>query len=119
MARSCYRRLVVQFVVEVDGRVDPATLQVLTVSRSEFEQAVREALPGMRFLPAQLGGRDMRQIVQQPFFFKIESAGSTVVYGNSVTPVGQPSSMGELTHIHVIPPLPPSPPPAMCTSSTR
>jgi protein TonB len=37
-----------------------------------FEQAVRSALPNMRFLPAEIGGRKVKQLVQQPFVFALQ-----------------------------------------------
>ena len=36
-----------------------------------FSLAVKNALPRMRFLPAEVGGRKVKQLVQQPFGFNI------------------------------------------------
>jgi protein TonB len=36
-----------------------------------FTQAVRAALPRMRFFPAQVGGKAVKQLVQMPFQFNL------------------------------------------------
>lgn len=64
--------LLVQFVVDEQGRADPATFKVLKSSHDSFSQSVREALPGMRFVPAEVKGVRVRQLVQQPFAFAIQ-----------------------------------------------
>lgn len=61
-----------QFVVDTTGRVDIASFRVLRSSHALFEQAVRSALPSMRFLPAEVGGRKVKQLVQQPFVFNLQ-----------------------------------------------
>lgn len=60
-----------QFVVDTLGRADMKTFKVLRPSRPEFVAAVRESLPSMRFSPAELGGRKVRQLVQMPFQFNL------------------------------------------------
>ena len=66
-------RVVVQFVVGANGRVEPGSIKVLESTSSAFAAAVREVLPRHRFSPAKIGGRAVRQIVQQPFVFKLNS----------------------------------------------
>jgi periplasmic protein TonB len=61
-----------QFVVDTTGRVEVATFKVLRKSHDLFEAAVRSALPNMRFLPAEVGGRKVKQLVQQPFVFALQ-----------------------------------------------
>jgi TonB family protein len=56
-----------QFVVNPDGLADVATFKVLKSTHDLFTQAVRNALPQMRFKPALVGGRPVRQLVQAPF----------------------------------------------------
>jgi protein TonB len=63
--------VVISFVVDTTGRVDMSRVVVLKSSHSLFDAAVRAALPAMRFLPAEVGGRKVRQLVQQPFVFHI------------------------------------------------
>lgn len=61
--------VLVQFVVDTMGRVEPATFKTLKATHELFAVAVREALPGMTFTPARLKGAKVRQLVQQPFSF--------------------------------------------------
>jgi protein TonB len=63
--------VVATFVVDTTGRADPASFKVVTATNDLFGAAVRTALPGMRFLPAEIGGRKVKQQVQQPFVFTI------------------------------------------------
>jgi alpha-tubulin suppressor-like RCC1 family protein len=58
-----------QFVVDTMGVADPATFKVLKSTRQEFTDAVIAALPAMRFIPAELAGHKVLQLVQQPFSF--------------------------------------------------
>jgi periplasmic protein TonB len=61
----------VQFVVDTTGRAETGSFKVLRASHEAFGQAVRAALPRMRFLPAEIGGRKVRMLVQQPFAFAL------------------------------------------------
>jgi protein TonB len=61
-----------QFVVDTTGRIEVSTFRVLRSDHADFEQAVRSALPNMRFSPAEIGGRKVRQLVQQPFIFALQ-----------------------------------------------
>ena len=58
-----------QYVVDADGRADLSTFKVLNSTRQEFVDAVKQALPTMRYTPAEIGGRKVKQLVQQPFTF--------------------------------------------------
>jgi len=60
-----------QFVVDTNGRVLPETFKVLSSTHDLFTQSVKDKLPELRFLPAVLGGRLVRQLVQMPFHFAI------------------------------------------------
>jgi len=60
-----------QFVVDATGRVDASTFKVLRSSDEGFASAVRSALDGLRFTPAEVGGRAVKQIVQMPFVFSL------------------------------------------------
>jgi TonB family protein len=61
----------VQFVVDTSGMADTLSFRVISATHPEFAQSVREALPGMRFHPAILRSKKVRQLVEQPFMFKI------------------------------------------------
>jgi len=60
-----------QFVVDTTGRVEGGSLKILKSSHDLFVQSVRNALPNMKFIPAEVGGRKVKQLVQQPFTFSI------------------------------------------------
>ena len=61
----------VTFVVDTSGRADLASFKVIRTTHDLFATAVRNALPKMRFFPAEVGERKVRQVVQQPFSFAI------------------------------------------------
>lgn len=61
----------VRYVVDTLGRADVTTAVVLASDHPSFTQAVLEALPGMRFRPATLSSRRVRQLVEQEFTFRI------------------------------------------------
>jgi protein TonB len=61
-----------QFVVDTVGRAEMSSFKTLKSSHDLFSASVRAALPGMRFIPAEVGGRKVRQLVQQPFSFAIQ-----------------------------------------------
>ncbi|HEY2850825.1 MAG TPA: TonB family protein [Gemmatimonadaceae bacterium] len=63
--------VVVSFTVDTTGRVLMSTLNILKSTHELFAAAVRSALPTMRFLPAEVGGKKVKQLVQQPFVFNI------------------------------------------------
>jgi periplasmic protein TonB len=60
-----------QFVVDTVGRVEPGSVRILESSHESFSQAVRDALARARFVPAEARGRKVRQLVEQPFSFKL------------------------------------------------
>jgi TonB family protein len=62
-------RVILEFVVDANGRVDLATIGVVSGTNAEFVNAARAALPQARFEPATVGGRSVRQLVQAPFDF--------------------------------------------------
>lgn len=59
------------FVVDTTGRADVSTFKVLRATHELFGTAVKQALPTMRFIPAEVGGKKVKQLVQQPFSFAI------------------------------------------------
>ncbi len=61
----------VRFVVGTDGRADLSTLQVLDASHPAFAESVRRVLPRLRFTPARVGRRAVRQVVEIPFGFEL------------------------------------------------
>jgi TonB family protein len=64
-------RVLVSFVVGTDGRADMSTFKVVRTTHDLFSKAVRDHLPDMIFIPAQIGGHDVKQVVQMPFVFTL------------------------------------------------
>ena len=93
-----------QFVIDTKGVVDTTTFKVIRVSRIEFAQAVRAALPRMRFRPAEKDGRPVRQLAQVPYNFSV-NAGQP--FESTRTSPSEPARA-------VMTPVPPPPKPAMC-----
>lgn len=60
-----------QFVVDTAGRADLSTFSVLRTDHALFTASVKAALSRMRFLPAEVGGRKVPQLVQQAFQFNL------------------------------------------------
>ena len=67
--------VLVQFVVDTTGLADVRTFKVLKATSPEFVDAVKEGLATMRFTPAEIGGRKVKQLVQEPFTFGLSSPG--------------------------------------------
>jgi TonB family protein len=66
-------QVIAQYVVDTLGRAEAASFRVLESTHVLFTSAVQAALPALRFVPAEVGGRKVRQLVQQPFVFSIEA----------------------------------------------
>ncbi len=62
---------IVEFVVDPEGRVETETVSVVVASHPQFGRAARDAVWSARFVPAVLGGRPVRQVVQLPIEFKL------------------------------------------------
>src|SRR5438094_396094 len=60
-----------QFVVDTRGRAEMNTFKVLKPSHDLFTNAVKSALANMKFYPAEVGGRKVKQLVQMPFVFSL------------------------------------------------
>ena len=63
--------VIAQFVVDQNGKADMSTFKVLKSSHDLFTAAVKNVLPNMRFLPAEVGGSKVKQLVQMPFVFSL------------------------------------------------
>ena len=64
-------QVLVRFVVDTAGRVDPASMRVLESTNNLFARAVRAVLPRLQFLPAQFLGRNVDSVVEQSFRFEV------------------------------------------------
>ena len=61
----------VRYVVDTTGFADPTSILVLEATHPAFAESVREVLHYMRFSPAKIGTKKVRQLVEQPFTFHI------------------------------------------------
>jgi TonB family protein len=66
--------VVTQYVVDTTGFADSTSLKIVRTTHEQFADAVRAALPYMRFFPAKVGSKKVRQLVEQEFSFKIEQS---------------------------------------------
>jgi len=62
-------QVLVQFVVDEKGRAQMNTFKVLRSSDNAFSESVKIAVSETAFHPAEIGGRKVKQLVQQPFKF--------------------------------------------------
>jgi len=60
-----------EWVVDSSGSADTASFRVVAATHPGFVDAVRAALPLMRFRPAEIAGRHVAQMVRQEFMFRI------------------------------------------------
>ncbi len=64
-------QVVAVFVVNELGRAEADSIRFSRSDNPLFEGAVKESLRRMRFVPAEIGGRKVRQLVQMPFVFTL------------------------------------------------
>lgn len=64
--------LIVQMVIDTTGLPMAGTLRVVRKSHDLFEASFRTVLPELRFLPARVGERKVRQLVQLAYRFGFE-----------------------------------------------
>lgn len=60
-----------RYVIDSTGHTEPSSLEILAATDPGFVQAVRDALPLMRFSAGTAGGHHVRQLVEQNFVFHI------------------------------------------------
>lgn len=79
---------IVQVVVDTTGLAIPSTLKVIRSGHALFTQSVQNALPGMRFLPARVGARNVKQLAQVVISFEVQGfpMRDTVVVPESSVP---------------------------------
>lgn len=61
-----------EFVVDTTGRVDVATVHVISSPDERFSAAVRAALRDARFVPGRYNGHPVRTLVRRSFEFRLE-----------------------------------------------
>jgi TonB family protein len=63
--------VIVSFIVDTTGRFSPGSLAVRSSDDYRFTRAVRDVVDSARFEPAKIAGVKVRQLVQQPFDFRV------------------------------------------------
>ena len=64
-------QVIAVFVVNEMGRAETDSIRFSRSDNRLFEDAVKESLRRTRFVPAEMGGRKVRQLVQMPFVFTL------------------------------------------------
>jgi len=64
-------RVVLQFVVDTTGHVDPVSIVELQSTHQLFATAARRALLTCRYRPGRFGGRVVRVRIETPYNFRI------------------------------------------------
>lgn len=77
MLKSIEGHATMRFVIDSTGLIDLTTVALLDASHAEFVQAVRDAMPRMRFHPAKMGLQAVRQLAEQLFKFEIKKVASS------------------------------------------
>ena len=62
-------QVVVQFIVDETGQAVMESFKVLRSNDNAFSEAVKKAVSNTTYSPAELQGRKVRQLVQQPYKF--------------------------------------------------
>jgi periplasmic protein TonB len=65
-------RVIVQFVVGTNGRIDMSSVKVISSTNAAFEGPTKEALSEFRFRPARIGDRTVRMLTQMPVVWEVE-----------------------------------------------
>lgn len=65
-------QVVLEFVIDSTGRVEPASLKVISASNRAFESPAREVIVRSRFRPGRVRGIAVRVLVQQSITFAIQ-----------------------------------------------
>jgi TonB family protein len=60
-----------QFIIDTTGLVEMPSLRILKSTNPWFVAAIYETLPWMKFVPAQVHGQNVRELVQQPYAFNL------------------------------------------------
>jgi len=67
-------QVLAEFVVDTLGHVELDTFGVISSTNPKFTEAVQRVLPDWAYAPAMKDGKRVRQLVQQPFSFVVDSA---------------------------------------------
>ena len=70
-AASVEGEVTARFIVDTTGTVEPSSIAILRTTHTLFADAIRNWLSGTRYVPAELEGRRVRQLVEQRFEFSV------------------------------------------------
>jgi TonB family protein len=73
LARGIGDKIVLQFVIGVDGKPEPASLRFVDGRYREFAEAARDAVLRATFKPGMVGDCPVRQLVELPISFSADS----------------------------------------------
>jgi len=65
--------VIAQFVIDTTGHVEMSTFKVIKSDNDLFTASVKSALTKARYFPAEVGGRKVKELVEQPFAFAMKS----------------------------------------------
>jgi len=68
-----------RFIVDPTGRARPNSWVTLFASHPQFEEAVRDKLPDARWMPAQIAGKPVCELVMDYTRFYIDKTGGNIV----------------------------------------
>jgi protein TonB len=64
-------RVLLRFIVDASGRVEPGSMSVVSATHSRFEAPARQAMTTCRFRPAKFNDRAVRVTVVAPVDFRL------------------------------------------------
>jgi periplasmic protein TonB len=65
--------VIAQFVIDTSGHVEMSTFKVIKSDNDLFTDAVKAVLPRKRYYPAEVGGRHVKELVEEPYVFNMKS----------------------------------------------
>jgi periplasmic protein TonB len=65
--------VIAQFVIDTSGHVEMSTFKVIKTDNDLFTDAVKAVLPRNRYYPAEVGGRHVKELVEEPYVFNIKN----------------------------------------------
>ena len=68
-AAGLHGRVLVEFVIDTAGHVEPGSVRSLQTSHPAFEESAKESMLGSLFKPARMSGHPVRQLTRQSVRF--------------------------------------------------
>ena len=67
-------RVIVNFVIGIDGKADPSTMDVVEATNSGFISSAREVIASCTFRPGRMYGQPVKTLVRMPVTFRLIDA---------------------------------------------